>query len=131
MKNLLIKLNELKINNYNRQDDGFTLSIVIDVNGEKESLKKQDRINKAETASHDVINFVKEHVKSKNKPDLTNDLIEGIVIVRFHDDLEELEAKISSFFKRFNDLVKNFKNRGYSENYLMTYKTVDGFSQRF
>ena len=131
MKNLLIKLNELKINNYNRQDDGFTLSIVIDVNGEKEFLKKQDKINKPETASHDVINFVKEHVKSKNKPDLTNDLIEGIVIVRFHDDLEELEAKISSFFKRFNDMVKNFKNRGYSENYLMTYKTVDGFSQRF
>ena len=51
--------------------------------------------------------------------------------MRFADNLEELEEKLVKFFKKFNDLVNSFKNRGYSENYLMTYKTVDGFSQRF
>jgi hypothetical protein len=131
MKNLVIKVNELKINNYNRQDDTFTINIVIDVNGERDFLKKQYKIDKQEVMCNDLINFIKEHVKAKNKPGLTNDVIESIVIIRFAEDLEDLETKIGAFFKKFNELVKNFKNRGYSENYLMTYKTVDGFSQRF
>lgn len=132
MKNILIKINELKINNYDRNNDRFNLNILIDVNGEKESLKKEYKIDKGDILSRDLINYVKEYVKSKNKISLpSNNIIENVVIVRFNGDLEELEEKISGFFKRFNDLVKNWKNRGYSENYLMTYKTVDGFSQRF
>ncbi|MEK6841073.1 MAG: hypothetical protein AABW57_02010 [Nanoarchaeota archaeon] len=131
MKNLVIKLNELKINNYNRNDDSFILHIVIDVNGEKDFLKKGYKIERFEDMTRDLINFVRESVKDKNKSSLTSDLIESIVIVRFADDLEELEEKLIKFFRKFSDLVKGFKNRGYSENYLMMYKTVDGFSQRF
>ena len=131
MKNLVIKLNELKINNYNRNDDSFILHIVIDVNGEKDFLKKGYKIERFEDMTRDLINFVRESVKDKNKSSLTSDLIESIVIVRFADDLEELEEKLIKFFRKFSDLVKSFKNRGYSENYLMMYKTVDGFSQRF
>ena len=131
MKNLVIKLNELKINNYNRKDDSFILHVVIDVNGEKDFLKKGYKIERFEDMTRDLINFIRESVKDKNKSSLTSDLIESIVIVRFADDLEELEEKLIKFFRKFSDLVKSFKNRGYSENYLMMYKTVDGFSQRF
>jgi len=131
MKNLVIKLNELKINNYNRNDDSFILHVVIDVNGEKDFLKKEYKIERFEDMTRDLINFIRESVKDKNKSSLTSDLIESIVIVRFADDLEELEEKLIKFFRKFSDLVKSFKNRGYSENYLMMYKTVDGFSQRF
>ena len=131
MKNLLIKLNELKINNYNRNDDSFVLHIVIDVNGEKDFLKKEYKLGRYDEMTRSLINFIKEYVKGKNKSSLSNDIIESIVVVRFKDDLEELEEKLAKFFKKFNDLVNSFKNRGYSENYLMTYKTVDGFSQRF
>jgi len=131
MKNLLIKLNELKIQNYNRNDDSFLLNITIAINGEKDFLKKEYKINKSEILANDLIRFVKECVKSKNKPNFGNDLIETIVIVRFAEDMEELELKIANFFRRFSELVKNFKNRGYSEDYLMTYKIIDGFSQKF
>ncbi len=131
MKNLLIKLNELKIHNYDRSDDSFLLNITIDINGEKDFLKKEYKINKSEILANDLIRFIKEYAKSKNKPNFGNDFIEAIVIVRFAEDMEELESKIANFFKRFGELVKNFKNRGYSEDYLMTYKTVDGFSQKF
>ncbi len=131
MKNLLIKLNELKIENYSRIDDSFLLNIIIDVNGEKDFLKRQYKINKSEILVNDLINFIKEHVKSNNKQIFSNNFIETIVVVRFAEDLEGLESKIANFFKRFSELIKNFKNRGYSENYLMNYKNVDGFSQRF
>lgn len=131
MKSILIKINELKINNYDRHNDSFTLNIALDISGKKEFLKKFDKISKPEIMARDLINFVKEDTKSKNKPTQTDNLIEDLVIIRYAEDLEELEPKLISFFKRFNDLVKNFKNRGYSENYLMTYRTVDGFSQKF
>ena len=121
----------MKINNYNRNNDSFTLNISINVNNEKDLLKRDFRLGKYDAMTRDLINFIKEHVKGKNKTSLGDDIIESIVIVRFADDLEELEEKLMKFFKKFNDLVNNFKNRGYSENYLMTYKTVDGFSQRF
>jgi hypothetical protein len=131
MKNLLIKINELKITNYERKDDNFLLNIIIDINGQKDFLKKSYKLDKPDILAHDLINFIREDVKSKNRSELTNDIIGGIVIIRFGEDLEELETRLASFFKRFNELVKNFKNQGYRENYLMTYKTVDGFSQRF
>lgn len=131
MKNFLIKFNELKINNYNRHENTFILNIVMDVNEKKEFLKKEYKLGKYDEMGHDLINFVREHVKFNNRAALTNDIMESIVIVRFADDLEELEEKFTKFFRKFNDLINNFKNREYSENYLMTYKTVDGFSQRF
>ena len=131
MKNLTIKLNELKINNYNRHDDSFLLNILIDVEGEKDLLKKEFKIGKYDEMTSQIINFIREHVKSKNRGETSNNLIDNLVIIRFKDDLEELEKKMFEFFRRFDTLIRNFKNRGYSENYLMTYKTVDGFSQRF
>lgn len=131
MKNLLIKINELKIGNYDRKENSFSLNIFLDVNGQKESLKKNYKLEKYGEITHDLINFIREYVKSKNKNAESYDVLEGVVVVRFADDLEELEEKFMKFFKKFNDLVNNLKNRGYSENYLMTYKTVDGFSQKF
>ncbi|AJF62469.1 MAG: hypothetical protein QT11_C0001G0320 [archaeon GW2011_AR20] len=131
MKNLMIKLNELKINNYDRKNNSFILHIVLDVNGEKSFLKRELKLGKYDEIVHDLINFMREHVKTDNKAEDGYDVLGGVVVVRFADDLEELEEKLVKFFKKFNDLVNSFKNRGYSENYLMTYKTVDGFSQRF
>ena len=131
MKNLMIKLNELKINNYDRKNDSFILHIVLDVNGEKRFLKRELRLGKYDEVVRDLINFMREHVKTSNKAEDDYDVLGGVVVVRFADDLDELEEKLVKFFKKFNDLVNSFKNRGYSENYLMTYKTVDGFSQRF
>ena len=131
MKNLMIKLNELKINNYDRKNDSFILHIVLDVNGEKRFLKRELRLGKYDEIVRDLINFMREHVKTSNKAEDDYDVLGGVVVVRFADDLDELEEKLVKFFKKFNDLVNSFKNRGYSENYLMTYKTVDGFSQRF
>jgi len=131
MKNIVIKINELKIGNYERKDDSFNLDIFLDINGKKELLKKRYKLGKNEDIVRNLINFIKEDVKIKNKPEDTHDLINSIVVIRFDKDLEELEEKLNSYFKRFNELVKNFKNRGYSENYLMTYRTVDGFSQKF
>ncbi len=131
MKNLMIKLNELKINNYDRKNNSFILHIVLDVNGEKSFLKRELKLGKYDEIVHDLINFMREHVKTDNKAEDGYDVLGGVVVVRFADNLEELEEKLVKFFKKFNDLVNSFKNRGYSENYLMTYKTVDGFSQRF
>ena len=131
MKNLMIKLNELKINNYDRKNNSFILHIVLDVNGEKSFLKRELKLGKYDEIVHDLINFMRKHVKTDNKAEDGYDVLGGVVVVRFADNLEELEEKLVKFFKKFNDLVNSFKNRGYSENYLMTYKTVDGFSQRF
>src|SRR3989344_4546398 len=128
MKNLMIKLNELKINNYDRKNNSFILHIVLDVNGEKSFLKRELKLGKYDEIVHDLINFMREHVKTDNKAEDGYDVLGGVVVVRFADDLEELEEKLVKFFKKFNDLVNSFKNRRYSENYLMTYKTVDGFS---
>src|SRR3989344_4055837 len=125
MKNLNIKLNELKINNYNRHDDSFLLHILVDVDGEKDLLKKDFKIGEYDEMTKQLITFIRDHVNSKNRENLSSNVMDNIVIVRFKDDLEELEKKISEFFKKFDILVRNFKSRGYSENYLMTYKTVD------
>jgi hypothetical protein len=131
MKNIIIKINELKIDNYKRKEDIFNLNIFLDINGKKESLKKNYKLGKADEIVKNLLDFIKNDVKSKNKPEDEGDLINSIVVVRFDKDLEELEGKLNVYFKRFNELVKSFKNRGFSENYLMTYKTVDGFSQKF
>ena len=127
----MIKLNELKINNYNRNNDSFILHAVIDVNGEKDFLKKEFKITKYDEMTRSLINFIRDHVKGKNKSEDSYNVMEDLVIIRFADDLEELEEKLVKFFRKFSDLVNSFKNRGYSENYLMNYKNVDGFSQRF
>ncbi|MEK6835797.1 MAG: hypothetical protein AABX55_02125, partial [Nanoarchaeota archaeon] len=96
MKNLSIKINELKINNYKRNDDSFILSINIAVNGEKDLLKKEYKLSKPELMTQDLINFIRDHVKARNKPILTHDLVESIIIIRYADDLEELETKLSN-----------------------------------
>ena len=59
MKNLMIKLNELKINNYDRKNNSFILHIVLDVNGEKSFLKRELKLGKYDEIVHDLINFMR------------------------------------------------------------------------
>ena len=130
MKNLLIKINNLKAINYSRKDDSFDVVISFDVNSEQNTLTKHFVTNKRfELLSHELVEYVKEHVKDKNKPSITEDFIEGITVVRYND-VEEVEEKVSVFFKRFNDSIKGYKEKRYVEGFLMKYSTPDGFSMK-
>ena len=128
MQNLLIKINELKAVNYSRTNDSFDVVINFNVNNKEYNLSKHIIINKRpEILSQEIIEYVKNHVKDKNKPGITSDFLEGIVIVRY-DDIDKIEEKIANFFKKFKDHVNNYKNRRYGEGFLIRYSTPDGFS---
>ena len=130
MKNLLIKLNNLKAVNYSRKDDSFDVVINFNVNDEQSTLTKHFVINKRyEMLSHELVEYVKNYVKDKNKPSLTEDFIEGITVVRYND-IEEVEEKVASFFKRFSDSIKGYKDKRYVDGFLMKYSTPDGFSMK-
>jgi len=127
MKNLLIKIKELKVNNYSRKDDSFDVTVNFLVNGVPDSTSKHVVMNKrAELLSHELVGDIKKFVKDKNKPDPTADFLDSMIIVHYDDD-EEIESKVAEFFKRFNLHIKEYKSRGYSEGFLTRYKTPDGF----
>ena len=128
MKNLLIEIKELKAMNYSRTDDSFDVVINFDVNGERFTLNKFFKMDKKyELMSLELVNFVKEHVKSKNKSSLADDFLDSIVVVRYND-MEEVQEKVASFFKRFKDHINNYKSKRYTEGFLTKYSTPDGFS---
>ena len=128
MKNLLIEIKELKAVNYSRNDDSFDVVVNFEVNGEKFTLNKFSKMNKRhEELSHELVNFVKEYVKNKNKSSMADDFLDSIVIVRYND-VEEVEEKVAAFFKRFKDHINNYKAKRYTEGFLTKYSTPDGFS---
>ncbi len=129
MLNLGIKIKELKIENYSRKDDTYDLIANFEVNGNKDNIVKRYDLGRIEDLTGDLISSIKEHVKSKNKV-ISRDPIEGIVIVRYIKELEEVEEQVMGFFKKIEVKIKDFKNQRYSENFLNRYKTIDGFSQR-
>jgi len=128
MKNLLIKIKELKAINYSRNSDSFDVVINFNVNNEQNTLTKSFKLNqRAEILSKELVRYIKDDVKDKNKSSLADDFIEGILIVRYND-VEEIEEKVAYFFKKFKDHVNNYKNIQYSEGFLNRYRTPDGFS---
>src|SRR3989344_4365003 len=109
MKNLLIEIKELKAMNYSRTDDSFDVVINFEVNSERSTLNKFFKMDKKyELMSLELVNFVKEHVKSKNNSSLTDDFLDSIVVVRYND-MEEVQEKVANFFKRFKDHINNYK----------------------
>ncbi len=131
MQNLLININELKANNYSRTDDSFEIIVNFNVNEEQLILIKRFKMDKrAEALSQELVNYVKNYVKDKNKPSLTaDDFMEAIVVVRYKD-VDEIEEKIAGFFRKFNDNIKNYKTKRYTEGFLNKYSTPDGFSMK-
>ena len=130
MKNLLIKIKDLKVMNYSRRDDSFDVVINFLVNDIPNSLNKHVVMDqRADVLSHDLVEYVKKFVKDKNKPDPRADFLEGITVVHYEDD-EEIELKVAEFFKRFNNHIKDYKTKGYTEGFLTRYKTPDEFTFR-
>lgn len=128
MKNLLIKINNLKAINYSRNLDSFDVIMNFNVNGEQDTLTKSFKLNqRAEILSKELVGYVKGYVKDKNKPSLADDFIEGILIIRYNN-IEDIEEKVAYFFKKFKDHVNNYKNIQYTEGFLNRYRTPDGFS---
>jgi len=129
MLNLGIEIKELKIENYSRKDNTYDLIANFEVNGNKDNIVKRYGLSRIEDLTSDLISSIKEHVKSKNKV-MSRDPIEGIVIVRYTKELEEVKEQVMGFFKKIETKIKDFKNQRYSENFLTRYKTIDGFSQK-
>ena len=129
MLNLGINIKELKIENYSRKDDTYDLVASFEVNGNKDNIVKRYDLGKAENLAGDLINSIREYVKNKNKV-MSRDPIEGIVIIRYIKELEEIEEQVMGFFKKIEVKIKDFKNQKYGENFLTRYKTIDGFSQK-
>ena len=129
MLNLGIEIKELKIENYSRKDDTYDLIANFEVNGNKYNIIKRCDLVRIEDLTSDLISSIKEHVKNKNKV-MSRDPIEGIVIVRYIKELEEVEEQVAGFFRKVENKIKDFKGQRYSENFLTRYKTIDGFSQK-
>ena len=129
MLNLGIEIKELKIENYSRKDDTYDLIANFEVNGNKDNIVKRYSLSRIGDLTNDLISSIKEHVKSKNKV-MSRDPIEGIVIIRYIKELEEIEEQVMGFFKKIEVKIKDFKNQKYGENFLTRYKTIDGFSQK-
>ena len=129
MLNLGIEIKELKIENYSRKDNTYDLIANFEVNGNKDNIVKRYDLGKAENLAGDLINSIREYVKNKNKV-MSRDPIEGIVIIRYIKELEEIEEQVMGFFKKIEVKIKDFKNQKYGENFLTRYKTIDGFSQK-
>ena len=130
MKNLLITIKELKAINYSRKDDSFNIVVNFNVNDEQKSITKNFKMEKrTEVLSHELVKGVKNYVKDNNKSSLADDFFDSITIIRYND-VEEVEEKVSNFFKKFNDSIKDYKTRQYSEGFLNTYRTPNGFSMK-
>ncbi len=131
MKNLLIKINELKVNNYSRKDDSFDVTISYIVNEQSGNITKHFKMDKrAEILGHELVEFLKGYIKDKNKPSATESDFLGNVVITRYNDVEEVEEKVSVFFKRFNDHIKGYKTKGFHEGFLTRYSTPDGFSMK-
>ena len=130
MKNMLIKIKDLKAINYSRRDESFDVVVNFDINEEQSSVTKHFRMNqRPEILSHELVDYVKGYVKDNNKPSPADDFLEGVVIVRYND-VEEVEEKVAAFFKRFSDNIKGYKAKMYTEGFLTRYSTPDGFSMK-
>ena len=131
MKNLLIKINELKVNNYSRRDDSFDVIVSYIVNNQPGSITKHFKMEKrTEVLGHELVEFLKKYIKDKNKPAMSESDFLGDVVITRYNDIEEVEEKVSMFFKRFNDHIKGHKTKGFHEGFLTRYSTPDGFSMK-
>ena len=131
MKNVTITIKELKAVNYSRNDDSFDVVVNFNLNDEQNTINKHVSLKqRPEILSHELIEYVKNFAKNKNKPSIADDFFDSIVIVRYNDDVEEIELKVAGFFRRFNDNIKNYKAKRYTEGFLTKYSTPDGFSMK-
>src|SRR3989344_5563878 len=98
MKNLLIEIKELKAVNYSRNDDSFDVVVNFNLNDEQNTINKHVGLKqRPELLSHELVEYVKSFAKGKNKPSIADDFFDSIVIVRYNDDVEEIELKVAGF----------------------------------
>src|SRR3989344_3482581 len=98
MKNIVITIKELRAVNYSRHDDSFDVVANFNLNEEQSTLSRHVSLKqRPEILSHELVEYVKSFAKDKNKPSAADDFFDSIVVVRYNDDVEEIELKVAGF----------------------------------
>jgi len=119
MKDINIKIKEIRVINFSTRDSTVELEIYFD----KYKTLKNLEIDDPNEIAHDLIVEIRRKVKEVNKKHISEEVLDNIVNVRVEQE-EEIMKKISMFLAKLSDKVNEVKNLTSSDNYLNSISLV-------
>mgnify|MGYP001589439226 CR=1 FL=1 len=129
MQRLSIKLLKIGASNFSLRDKDFDIKLDLEVNGKSKIFYNHYRLTSPNLLTERIFREIKE----KEKKDLGRsmapdnfDVLSAVSIITI-EKLEETETKLTNFFSKVDNRIKQFKNVKSSENYISHYDRFKEF----
>jgi|SRR3989344_1139523 len=129
MQNIAIKLLKIGASNFSLRDKDFDLRVNFEVNGKSKVYYNHYKLSNPEIMTERVLKEIKEKEKTESEKDAAydkNDVLANLKIISFQR-LDETEMKLTNFFGKVDNRIKQFKNVKSSENYISNYDRFKDF----
>lgn len=131
MQRVDVKLVSAEVAAYNARDEHLEVRILLNANGKDKALIKQLRLQEPAQQAEEILKEIREKVKKTPASDrfiTQNDILEGIVHVRWLQDEELLHERLTKFLASLRERMRLAHGKRMSyydiERNMMNAKTI-------
>ncbi len=125
MNKVDVQIKKVRVLNISPKTKQIYLNILFESSGNSKEILKYYPLTTSEQLIHNILLDIRNKEKQENASDEEDEIFSGIIMVNILNQ-ETTEEKLSYFFKRLNDGMRELAKTKISDNYLDKYVALRG-----
>jgi hypothetical protein len=115
MKRIEVKMLSAEVAKYNARDEHLELRFLLNENSKDKAFVKQLRLENPLTQAEEIFREIRDRIKKANSSNkFDDDLLSGIVHVRWQQDEELITERLARFLSALHEKTRNAKRKNLS-----------------